>query len=398
MLELEVCRRLFGSGPTRQLLFSQSESEIADDAQRPFLLLFSAPQPKAKEKRTGMDKSNRTVGKGKSREYNNHNNDDERTGLLAAQLPADNSSISSSSRIPFSEQVTPTRTRHVRHGRGPLVRDSDDEDADSVRSSRGSHIRHYSTQSLSLNSVFCVSFMATFFVLLLLFALVHLWLGHLISEQAKAGSIDQIARRGLRFTGPSSVSIRDGNDESDIILVIKGEAGIDVRTALNWENKDSGSWIRRTEGKLAKWGIGKVQTVEATVGRIVVLDADAQRIQDNNDVESYRELVFISDMNPILLPLSYPSLQAQPRMDKITLELPISFPSPDHLATFLRHMWEIKRGEFHLVLQDIRVTPGQVGGFWGKVLNKFGAVSVPRVDNHVTANRTYSSPFDQLSH
>ncbi|BGP36190.1 hypothetical protein JCM10450v2_000088 [Rhodotorula kratochvilovae] len=303
----------------------------------------------------------------------------------------------------------------LRHGRGPLVRDdSDDDEPLPPNGSEDDGLRLVSVHpsqrtraSWSLGSVLCLLFSLLFVALLLALAAVHLWVGHLLSEQAAHGDAEQMAQRGLLWAGPSAVRVRANEAGAGILVELDAMAGIDVRRALDWERKDDGGWLRRTEGRIARWGVRKARSVSVDVGEVAIYDA--------HDVHATEPLVVVPALETLTLPLSYPSkANPLPAMHPFTLHVPLDFPSPAELARFGQAVWEAKtyavRAEIRQVVAQVgepstrgiagwfirRVKATKVTGLWRVVDGKLPDVPIPD-DPEQLANVTTIDVFESSS-
>jgi len=199
-------------------------------------------------------------------------------------------------------------------------------------------------------------FFAVLFILsLIVAAFFHLWVGHLISEQAKHGSPDEMAERGLLFVGPSSVKvspIEDGNEQLRVMVEVEGMAGIDARKALGWETKEDGKWLRRIENKVARWAVRKAHGVNVNVGRV-----ELYRGFDSENLEDLNPLVVVEGMDSLHLPLSYPTkADPIPKMQSFNLQIPVSFPSPRDLVEYGQAVWSSKEYSVDAVIPQIAVS------------------------------------------
>ncbi|KAM0746154.1 hypothetical protein T439DRAFT_330126 [Meredithblackwellia eburnea MCA 4105] len=339
---------------------------------------------------------------------------------------------------PSPSNSTPSRKPSgvaLRHGRGPLIRDSDDEGSlpsqdgnddifanDDINGQitpgtleRGARRgRAASTHSSgysyipNLGTVCCTFFIFTFFTLLFLVAIVHLWAGHLLEEIGKSGgSPEEMARRGVIWEGPSAVRVHEGGDDKTVLLELEGKAGVDVRKALGWEEKDEqrAKWWDRWEGAVVRWAVDKVQDVQLAVGEVAVVDPQAQEY----DGERHGQLLSASLKSPIRIPLSYPASKSRRRDDKregrhlvdqssdsqhdddekdsyspvlspVTLSIPITFPNPADLAEFAREAWSTKAYRVRVAVREVEVQAAEdVKGLLGRLVGRFGAIKVQEV-------------------
>ncbi|BGP09945.1 hypothetical protein JCM10049v2_005823 [Rhodotorula toruloides] len=296
------------------------------------------------------DSASPTPGKGKSRASDpfERSNDLESAPLL--------SSPSSSGG---------KRKQRLRHGRGPLVRedsdadeplpsnDSDEEEEQRVRLV-SVHPAEHARARWTLSSIACLIFGLVFCLALLALAVLHIWVGRLVSEQARHGTAEEMAQRGMVWAGPSAVRVQASQGGEGLVVEVDGMAGIDVRKALDWEEKDEGGWVRRMEGRIARWGVKKAKSVTVEVGEVAIYDASGGEQSASSD-----PLVLVNSLDSLRLPLSYPTLSNPlPTMQPFTLHIPLSFPSPQHLADFAKAVYASKD---YRVRAEIREVVAQVG-------------------------------------
>ncbi|KPV78037.1 uncharacterized protein RHOBADRAFT_50558 [Rhodotorula graminis WP1] len=265
----------------------------------------------------------------------------------------------------------------LRHGRGPLVNDDSDDERDrSTANGTANHlggnhdddddddddgmrlvsIRRPSSSShargWTVGSVLCLLSSILFVTLLVVLAVLHLWVGRLLSEQTRHGDPQQMAERGLLWAGPSAVRVRANEAGAGILVELDAVAGIDVRRALDWERKDDGGWIRRAEGRMARWGVRKARSVSVNVGEVAIYDA-------RDGFDSDQPLVVVPSLETLTLPLSYPTkANPVPDMHPFTLHVPLDFPSPADLARFGQAVWDAKT---YAVRAEIREVVAHVG-------------------------------------
>lgn len=328
-------------------------------------------------------------GKGRAPESAGQPADSDTSPLLPRDSPKPSTHTSS---------TTPQRKNRLRHGRGPLIRDSDDEGSigseSSLRPRSRSNSLLYVTRrggAATTTQVLCTLLGVFFVTLLLALALLHLWIGHIISEQGNHGDLEEMAQRGVLFAGPSAVRFVDGGEDGSSAMVVEldGMAGVDVRKALDWESKDDGGWLRRAEGRIARWGVRQLGAASVGIERVMLFDA-------HEDIEDARQLVVIEDIAPIRLPLSYPSkANPLPRMEPFTLRVPISFPTPEALAEIAKKAWENRAYRARIEVEEVIVKLGgaEARGLLGTLVRKFGGVSAgARISREVAGKGELSAP------
>ncbi|BGP26331.1 hypothetical protein Rt10032_c10g4363 [Rhodotorula toruloides] len=281
--------------------------------------------------------------------------------LETAPLLGDGSS-STGSTTPAGKRKQP----RLRHGRGPLVRedsdgdeplpsnDSGDEESGTVRLV-SDHPAQHARARWTWSSIACLVFAFIFCVSLLALAILHIWIGRLVSEQARHGTAEEMAQRGMVWAGPSAVRVQASEGREGLVVEVDGMAGIDVRKALDWEEKDKGGWVRRMEGRIARWGVRKARSVTVDVGEVAIYDASG-----NADAfSSSSHLILVNSLDSLRIPLSYPTLaKPLPTMHPFTLHIPLSFPSPRDLADFAKGVYHSKD---YRIRAEIREIAAQVG-------------------------------------
>ncbi|GAA6058783.1 hypothetical protein JCM10212_001899 [Sporobolomyces blumeae] len=288
----------------------------------------------------------------------------------APLLASDPTSRDSTTTAPSPAPTRRTKN-HFRNGRRDLdAQDDDDEDDDDTlipnggsseddRDREAGLVRVVSAPPprrtrLSCTSIVCLFFAFLFVLSLVVAAALHLWLGHLLSEQAKHGTPEDMAQRGLLLVGPSSVKVNpvEGGDEARIVVEVEGMAGIDCRKALGWEAKEDGKWLRRIENRLARWAVRKAHSVHVEVGQVDLYDGAGSF----GESEGRRPLIVVEGMDPLELPLSYPT-KAEPilKMQPFTLQIPVSFPSPKDLVEYGQAAWRSREYDIEAVVASVQV-------------------------------------------
>ena len=288
--------------------------------------------------------------------------------------PLPSSSFSTASSLHpsvHSNLSTPRRKRALRHGRGPLIRDSDDEGSIGVPEGLQRQ------DPIDLGAMLCLAIGVGCGLLLLAVAITHLWLGHVISEQ---GGVAEMGR-GVAV-GVKGVKWGEGGVE------VWGKAGVDVKRALGWEKKEKGGWLRRFEARVAKWGTGEVGSASVRVGRAVLTTAEGE------------ELVVVKGFDTLVLPLSYPVGRAAPRMDDYSLVLPLDVVEPALLRKIAKEAWTSGEYAVRVVMEGVQVEPGIVAqGFVSRLIRKLGAIKIGDVLKEVSGRgllvflRTFSAPL-----
>lgn len=335
-----------------------------------------------------------SLDKGKQRQLSQALQDsatDSTTDPSPSLRPASPSPSASTTASPRTTQRKTTNPP-VRHGRGPIIRDSDDDDTSSLLPSSATGAatarrRRHSIASSSLSSrrrrsspasLVCYALGILFIFFLVLLAVLHLWLGHLLSEQAKRGSLSDMAERGILFAGPEAVRLvqPSKHEGKDAVVSVEVDcmAGVDVRRALDWEAKDDDNswWFRKVEGRIARWGVRQLDSVKVGVGRVHLLGPEA----------SDDPLVVVGGLQGVDLPLSYPSRGLPvPTMDHYTLRFPVYVPRPEDLVALGKRIWDEKAYSVRIEVDDINVALGGPSstGLLASITRRIGGVNVNRV-------------------
>ncbi|GAA5886201.1 hypothetical protein JCM16303_004459 [Sporobolomyces ruberrimus] len=282
------------------------------------------------------------------------------------KAPADPSDLESAPLLspdldsPSPSSPSTIRKSRFRNGRRDL--DADDEDTAGLLGSEDDGLIRVVPAPPPRNRLSCASICCLFFAFLFLLSLVvaavlHLWVGHLISEQAKHGSPEEMAERGLLLVGPSSVKVspvEDSNEQLRVIVEVEGMAGIDARKALGWETKEDGKWFRRMENKIARWAVHKAHGVNVNVGSVEVYPGFDSEV---DNLESTNPLVVVEGMDSLHLPLSYPTKgNPIPKMQAFNLRIPVSFPSPRDLVEFGQQVWDSREYSVQAVIPHLSVS------------------------------------------
>lgn len=286
------------------------------------------------------------------------------------RAPADPSDLESAPLLSPDLETSPSpsspstiRKSRFRNGRRDLDADDEEDTAGLLGSEDDGIIRVVPASPPPRNRLGCASICCLFFAFLFVLSLVvaavfHLWIGHLISEQAKHGSPDEMAERGLLFVGPSSVKvspIEDGNEQLRVMVEVEGMAGIDARKALGWEAKEDGKWLRRIENRVARWAVRKAHGVNVNVEKV-----ELYRGIDVDSLEPIQPLVVVEGMDSLHLPLSYPTkADPLPKMQSFNLRIPVSFPSPRDLVDYGQAVWESKEYSIDAVIPQLAVSLDQ---------------------------------------
>ncbi|GAA5937774.1 uncharacterized protein JCM15063_002112 [Sporobolomyces koalae] len=275
------------------------------------------------------------------------------------RAPADPNDLESAPLLSPSSPSPSNNHRKSRFRDGRPDLDADDEDlAGLVNSEEDDGLIRVvpaapQRNRLSIASICCLFFAFLFVLSLVVAATLHLWVGHLLSEQAKHGSVDDMAQRGLLFVGPSSVKVspvEDGSESLALMLEVEGMAGIDARKALGWETKEDGKWLRRVENKLARWAVRKAHGVTVNVGRVELYEG-------TDALEPLNPLVVVEGMDALDLPLSYPTkAEPIPKMKAFTLRIPVTFPSPRDLVAYGQAVWDSREYSLDAVLPHLSVS------------------------------------------
>ena len=279
-------------------------------------------------------------------------------GKARASSPAPSAATEDAPLLPPSPRSS-TRSHkpsvQLRHGRGPLIRDSDDDSLSTLE------LGAAPPASSSSSSVLCYVFGLTLFLLLLGLAVAHLYLGHLMQELSGSGSMQELVGRGLVWSGPRAVRI-GGTDE--MVLEVDLGVGMDVRAALRWE----GRW----EERAARWGTKRVGAVEVRVGDLALTDPTTGET-----------LIVVPSLEPVVVPLSYDD---SPTLQDVSLRIPLRIPDPDALARFAKAVWTTQGLRVRLDVRDLVVKPAaRIRGLLGTMADLVGDVRLDRVSRVVEA-------------
>lgn len=309
----------------------------------------------------------------------------------APLLPQDDAPLSSDSPAHRAK-----KSSRLRHGRGPLVPDSDDEGGNAStplnNDSEDSGTRYVVLAPPSSpghgrrwtwGSVLCTLTGVLLILFLFIMAALHLWVGHLLQEQASHGTADEMAQRGLLWEGPSAVRVQalpsDGGDggPGGVLVELDGMAGVDVRKALDWEDREGekSGWRRRWEGRMARWGVRKAGEVAVSIGEIALYDASSSSFGDDHS----EPLLVIPSLDTLRLPLSYPSLaNPLPTLRSFTLHVPVTFPTPDALLRFGKDVWARKEYRVRAEVRSVavKVGDGRARGVGGWMIKRIGGINV----------------------
>lgn len=368
--------------------------------------------PTASNVAAAMDSLLRLFGrdsssKGKSRAVSPPPRPSSRSGEREPLLPrhVDDEALGSTSRDRQGRHSTsPGRTDSrasvlsLSHGRGPLMPDSDDEvpdDEESAVRARGKkrqeaagaygtigkgspHLGHDDEDAAAaaesqrkarflFNLAFL--FLAIGFVA---FAIIHIYLGHIVSSTLAESSPAELASRGLVLRGPDAFEILDVEDDVVMIRAV-GRVGVDVEKALGWEakaSKDSSRWSKWEAG-VARWAVGKAgfATVEIKDPISIVPTALFDKSEDVNAMIETR-------LPTLTLPLFYRPASRPSTEDflsSFSLSLPVRITSVSLLSTFANVSYHDRVARVEAVVASAQVKVGNaeahgwVEGFIGKV-------------------------------
>lgn len=333
-------------------------------------------------------------------------------------------------------------TRRLRHGRGPIIQDDDDEEEEARLDDPEAALARTTTTAAaaavvdedqrdavddddddddddrkpllangngdenghavhkrrrgrrggtSCASVCCIALSTLFISFLIVLALAHLWIGHLISEEERRHaheSAEQIVQRGLLVAGPSAIrivtppppsgAIGEGEEGGNVVVVeMDIVMGMDVRKSLGWQDKDGAGrtrWRARTEAKLARWAVSRADHVNVRVHGLALYPDPAEPTttlslsNSNEQTPPPPPLVRIDDPSALAfsLPLSYPSPNDYGddglRTETYTFTVPLTFPEPKQLVEFGKRVWDEKRYRVRAEIEQVVVIVGGGGG------------------------------------
>lgn len=318
-------------------------------------------------------------------------------------------SNSHSSLIPNSRSAS--RASVLSHGRGPLMPESDDESSDietytphltqndrctalrnaplarsrtcssqkSLEAQRSIICRSSSTletycsnevrtrRPVRLNMRTCCVWcsLSTVTLAFALFAVVHLWLGNIVSEQFKSGEAPrEMIHRGLLSPGAADEVAIAAIDGNIITLSLTGKLGQDVRQTLGWEHKDMSNatvW-QRVESRVARWFVGTAQNVRVTIpGPVRIrplyysVERNVPEQSDTTEQDMLEALVPSFDM-PITYPTGFSSEAILDQVAKpIHLQLPIDIVSSERLKGCLTTAWKDRQLDIAVSIHDVQL-------------------------------------------
>lgn len=334
---------------------------------------------------------------------------------------------------PIATRPPPTR---LRHGRGPIIQDQDDDDMDDPEAALASRppttaiaaaaadddqvddddddddVRkpllangngngngngsgnEEATPTAQLNkrrrgqacaSVCCIALSTLFISFLVLIAIAHLWIGHLMAEEQRRHaheSVEQIVQRGLLVAGPSAIRIvtppsssEAANNNNVVVVEMDLVMGMDVRKSLGWQDKDASpksGWRAKTEARVARWAVARADHVNVQVHGLALYPDPAEPTTTTTltlaDSTPLPPLVRIDDPSALAfsLPLSYPSPNDMGddglRTESYTFTIPLTFPEPKQLVEFGERVWDEKRYRVRAEIEQVVVIVGGGGG------------------------------------
>jgi len=318
---------------------------------------------------------------------------------------------------PGQSAPPPVRSKPAfRHGRGPIIPDDDEESASGVivvnREGEGdderTHLLYAAGPGGELEPVgpgtprrgpswrawVVVFLLAGGFVVLLLVALVHLWVGHVVSDQGRRGGLEEMARRGITLEGPFQVGLREGQAENEVIVLVNLTAGVDARRGLGWEDKEThqASILNEWEAYWARLAVRATDSVEVTLTALELSTAHA------NGSES--TLLVVPALASVRVPVSYPRGAEPARTTPLGLSVPLRFPDADAAGRFAYAVWDSKKYAVRVRAKQVEVRagkPGQ-GGVSGWALRRFGDRNLGTVEQKVKGTREWATLSRKLIH
>ncbi|KAH9810348.1 hypothetical protein DFH28DRAFT_985623 [Melampsora americana] len=330
-----------------------------------------------------------------------------------SSTPGRNRQISESLSSITNQSRPASRASALSHGRGPIMPDSDDESLDNrnpqprsesrlftpFRNNSNSHSRIYSamkspdagtqrsiiyrsTSTLlshcsddsltrrravpSRTKRFCVAFsLATVALAFLLFAIVHVWVGNLVSQQLQSNDSPlEMIKRGIVISNKPDHFAISGIDENTITLSLAFKMGLDVRQTLGWEYKDTKNanvW-QRVESRLAKWFVSTSQNARVIISKPIQIRL--LYYSTNQDLTSHinssEDKMIEITLPPFDLPIGYPvEKSTEMSTDEIAklvrFELPIKITSSEILKKALLTAWKDRRVNLAISVTDVHV-------------------------------------------
>ena len=330
--------------------------------------------------------------------------------------PSPSSSLKGKGRAPAHPQPEPRESQSTpapskpafRHGRGPIIPDDDedppngvlvvnregegDDERTSLLYSAGANRSHESLAARpaqrrsAWKTCALVGAVSLAFVVLLLLALVHVWVGHVVKEQSKQGTMEDMVRKGVRLEGPFEFGVGEGQSENEVVVKLNASVGFDARSGLGWEDKDSkgANSLRRWESYFARRAVKMTDSVQLDFSNIVIF----------TDLPSGDEapLVQVPSLDSIRVPLSYPHRTEGVQTTPLALSVPLRFPDPDAAAKFASKVWNTKKYNVKVMAEGVQVKVGKEGqkGLGGWAMRRFGERRVDTVQQVVEGKRKCS--------
>jgi hypothetical protein len=229
-------------------------------------------------------------------------------------------------------------------------------------------------QRMSIRKLLCGLGLGLLVLIMLSLVILHLCIGHLVSERSKTLDVE----RGLVLEGIHGIRIVPSfvADENQIVVEIEGRAGIDVRRALGWDDRDISAWATTWETQIMSRIVKEIKTL--------VVQVEGLSIKDGLDA---KVLMKIADTS-ITLPVSYRTVNS-PRVtiNDFKLSLPFTLPNPKQLGSSARRVVEEKR--FDVIGEAGRIIVGtdEIGGAFGWIMNQIGGLDIGGMSKRVNGDR-----------
>lgn len=273
--------------------------------------------------------------------------------------------------------------------------DDDGDDADSVDELLGSwHSKHSRSRRRSWRRYvptwktgICYFLFFLLGLAFLAFAIIHMWIGRFVSEQLGDGGVlvKERAQDALVWRGPDQIKIVKMDADSTVVRV-NMRMGIDVRTVFGWNTTTFNterlhtmdthklSWPRRTERKLIGWATRK--TGQASVdlpSPILLLDLS----------NTTQAMAATGLEGPITLPLYFPKSETYDADDlswlkSISLTVPFQVLEPNLMAAFINQTLEEKFGSVRVKVQEANLSLGKEEdrSWLARIVSRYGGQKI----------------------
>lgn len=297
----------------------------------------------------------------------------------------------------------------VRHGRGLLSEDGDEDDNDNNHSrspykptSRGDHrhpavagqeddqlldeweAKHSRRRRASWKSLACYTIIFMLGIAFVAFAIIHVWVGRFVSEQLKddGALIKERAPDALVWQGPDSVKILNMDSDSTTVRV-NMRVGLDVRTALGWNNTSSEQvkklpLSRRLERRIIGWMTRRVGLATMDLPSPVTISDPASL---------HTPILAMGLAAPLALPLHFPKLDNYDPHETswlrpVSLDIPVEVLDANLMADFINSTMAAKKGRVHVLVKEARVSLGkeEARDWMTRIVQKYGGRKIENIE------------------